>query len=270
MSFGRCSTFILFVEIPFLVVLGTVVSATLHACLPSLHPKRGFITATLFSIVSPTCLCSSFPTIVTIPSPWLRYYSLVLSTLLSPWNILYSFTLMGIKFSVLRLIFSILFAMLSATILKKATPSKPLSPSPTSAESLYRPSTPCSIKTILSFSTYLFRLALVPILFTWIVTVVTASIISTSLIGKWALFPNLKVISLIGASLLRFCYGQEVFVLKAIQGLNPNLGFLLGFSLASTGFCLSSLPFYLRILPPKGVFLYFCLVIGTSLFLSLF
>ena len=261
-------SFILLIELLSLSMLGSFITSLLFKSFPKLHPEYGIVQATLFASLSPTCLCSSYPMLLTIKNNWIRYYTAISSSLLSPFTILFSFSLLGKTYTILRILVSITFAILSAIVLnfihkpQSQTQIKDLSPTNISNNLL-------SGQPLLKTTTSLFKAALKPILLSWLIFILIQPIFSSDKVAKLVLYPNTQILSLPIAMLTKFCFGQEIVLLKALSGLPIKMGFKLAFSLASTGFCISSLPIYLRIFSSKGTFIYALLALSISIFLTI-
>ncbi len=84
----------------------------------------------------------------------------------------------------------------------------------------------------------------------------------------YALFHTMRLPALLIALAGQFCMGQDLVILKGISEFYRNMGFNLCFSLFASGFCLSMLPIYRSLFSWRGVFLFLVLLIfsGSVLF----
>ncbi len=218
-------------------------------------PDRNIISATLYSILMPSCLCSSFPIILASKNDFLRIYIAILSPLLSPLIIGLSLSLLGIQFTLLKFIISIGFALLTAFFLARYNMAKT-----SSNISCFSPS-----KNIIKDTLMLFKISLPPIVTAIVISIAISILLGINYIGKLALFPSTQIIAILLAGIGKFCAGQDIIILSSIKALSPHLGFFLGFSLMAEGLCLSMLPIYKRIYKIKGIVLYIFSIIILSM-----
>ena len=250
---------VLALELLLLGYFGAVISALLYKYAPKLHPDRGILQATIFAVLSPSCLCASYPVLLTMSNRYLRSYTATLSALLSPYILVFSWRLLGWDFAFQRLALSILLAILIAFSTYRLAP--------TGISIKNTSSFPQKGPGIIALANSIFKLSLKPLLIAILISLTLARILDPNLIGKYALFPGTRTIAIILAGLGKFCYGQETFILYAIRGLPHNPGFRLGFSITASGLCLGMIPLYLKIYGKTGtaIFLLLTLLFALSL-----
>ncbi len=242
-------------ELFLLGYLGAVVSALLYKYAPKLHPDRGLLQASVFAILSPSCLCASYPVLLTMNNRYLRVYTASLSALLSPYILLFSWRLLGWEFAGERVILSLTLSSLIASFTyRMAPPGAPVKDTLSSLDE--RPA-------LMAIANSIFKLSLRPLILTIAISLLVAKVLDPNLVGKYALFPGTRTMAIILAGLGKFCYGQETFLLYAIRGLPHNPGFRLGFSLTGSGICLGMVPLYLKIYGRMGTAIF---LITTFLF----
>ncbi len=255
----------LLIELLSLSFFASFISSLLLKKIPKLHPNQGVIPATLFSILSPTCLCTNYPILLTIQNPWIRYYTAICSSLLSPFVILFSLSLIGGKYTILRISASLLFASISSSLLHLILKTKIQKGNKTLSTTIKYDLTYMSLWDL---TVSLFKATVPLLLLTWVISVSLESIFSLSKVGKLALYPSTQLLSIPVAMATKFCFGQETVLIKALSGLPIKMGFKLAISLAGTGFCISSIPVYTRIFGIRGTIIYAILVLLSGILLT--
>ncbi len=244
------------IEILSLSFLSALISS-LGMRFKSIAPDRNIISATVYSILLPSCLCSSFPIIIASKDEFLKIYITILSPMLSPIIIILSLSLLGIKFTLIKILLTITFASVTSLFLTRYKLIKKYT-----AISCLSPST-----NILKDALTLFRISLPPIISAIIISIAISALLTIDFIGKIALFPSTQIIAIMLAGIGKFCAGQDIVILSSIKALLPHIGFFLGFSFMAEGLCISMLPIYKKIYTTKGIIAYTLFITVFSLFL---
>ncbi len=209
-----------------------------------------------------------YPVLKQINNTFIRYYVGILSPLISPVIIIFSILMLGMKYTVLRITTSIFFALGTASLLTINKSKKNVFTYPLFTKPQFNTNHIVFSNSLKEFILFTIK--------TNTNVIILASLIETILniylpVSKWSkilLFPKLKVTAILIAVISKICAGAEILILHSINGLNPNMGFLVGISLAVSGFCLSMIPLYIKIYGYKSTSIIFLSILITSIILS--
>ncbi len=253
------------IEILGLTYLGALISALASSKIIT-SPDKNILTATCYSLLLPCCLCSAYPIVLFSRKAFLRIYIAVLTPMLSPQIILLSLRFISLKYLILRILLSILIALIVAQISLKLKLIRNVSP----ALVFFNKEKPerISAKDIFYNSYSLFSQSLKPILTAITIGTIIKIILSVNYVAKYILFPSRRILAILLAALLKFCGGQEVIILYSLKNFHLNIGFSLAFSIMATGFCISLIPVYLRIYKPAGLITLVAVLTTTALLIA--
>ena len=277
-----------FIELLMVVVVGIFLATLLKSYFSKyrrFYPK-GTITAFLYASFIPLCACSAIPLIGSMKEK-LRFRTIitfvVATPLLSPYIIMLSFSVLGIKYGILRIAGAFVLALSSGLVLEFFR-SKELSAEPTMSNTYFSCSSQaagntCSIqachlqKMDIYEETYVVFRKIVPFLIiAGIGGIVFEFLAPADFLVEHEL-PN-NIIGIMLAILVGipvyFCNGAEVLFLRPLvhaSGFSP--GIAIAFSLASTSICITSLAMLTKFIGKKLTSILLISVIITTFIIGL-
>jgi uncharacterized membrane protein YraQ (UPF0718 family) len=250
-----------FLELLFVVVIGVFCAVVLEAWFSrfkKFYPKNPF-TAFLYASVIPVCSCTTIPIVKSMEDKisFRTLISFIISApLLSPYIIVLSFSVLGFKYGVLRIVCSLILAILTGLVVeffyKKDKKKLELSNLPTSKKI----TTNCPIvRTDKFLQTYNIMKSIFPFLIlAGGLGVVAELYVPVDFLEKMNFgnhFFDLAIVILIGIPMY-YCNGADVILLKPLiahSGL--SLGTAMAFSLTSTSICITAIIMLIKFLNKK-------------------
>ena len=250
-----------FLELLFVVVIGVFFAVLLESWFTrfkKFYPKNPF-TAFIYASLIPVCSCTTIPIVKSMEGriSFRTLISFIISApLLSPYIIVLSFSVLGFKYGILRIVCSLLLAILSGVIVeffyKKDKKELELSNIPASKKT----STNCPIvKTDKFLQTFNIMKSIFPFLIlAGALGVVTELYMPVDFLERMNFsnnFFDLVIVILIGIPMY-YCNGADVLLLKPLithSGL--SLGTAMAFSLTSTSICITAIVMLVKFLNRK-------------------
>lgn len=262
-----------FLELFFVVLVGVFIAVLLESWFSrfkKFYPKNPY-TAFLYGSILPVCSCTAIPIVKSMEGKISirTLISFIISApLLNPYIIVLSFSVLGFKYGVLRIVCSFLLAILTGFIVEffydKDKKKLELSEIPTSHNK-----TSCPIvKTDKFLQTFNLMKSIFPFLIiAGVLGIVAELYVPVDYLQKMNFsnnFLDLAIVILIGIPMY-YCNGADVILLKPLithSGL--SLGTAMAFSLTSTAVCVTSIVMLIKFLNKKLTMI----LIGSTIILT--
>ncbi|HAN17151.1 MAG: hypothetical protein A2X13_06250 [Bacteroidetes bacterium GWC2_33_15] len=250
-----------FLELFFVVLIGVFIAVILESWFSKykkFYPKNP-VTAFLYASLIPVCSCTAIPVVKSMEGKvsFRTLISFIISApLLNPYIIVLSFSVLGFKYGVLRIVCSFLLAILTGFIVEffynKDKKKLELSEIPAS----HKNATNCPIvRTDKFLQTYNLMKSIFPyLILAGVLGVVAELYMPVDFLEKMNFsnnFLDLAIVILIGIPMY-YCNGADVILLKPLithSGL--SLGTAMAFSLTSTAICITAIVMLIKFLNKK-------------------
>lgn len=250
-----------FLELFFVVLIGVFIAVILESWFSKykkFYPKNP-VTAFLYASLIPVCSCTAIPVVKSMEGKvsFRTLISFIISApLLNPYIIVLSFSVLGFKYGVLRIVCSFLLAILTGFIVEffynKDKKKLELSEMPAS----HKNTTNCPIvRTDKFLQTYNLMKSIFPyLILAGVLGVVAELYMPVDFLEKMNFsnnFLDLAIVILIGIPMY-YCNGADVILLKPLithSGL--SLGTAMAFSLTSTAICITAIVMLIKFLNKK-------------------
>ena len=249
-----------FLELLFVVVIGVFFAVLLESWFTrfkKFYPKNP-ISAFLYASVIPVCSCTTIPIVKSMEGKisFRTLISFIISApLLSPYIIVLSFSVLGFKYGVLRIVCSLLLAILTGVIVeifyKKYKKDLELKEIPTSKKSTNCP----IVKTDKFLQVFNIMKSIFPFLIlAGVLGIAVEMYMPVDYLERMNFsnnFLDLAIVILIGIPMY-YCNGADVILLKPLithSGL--SLGTAMAFSLTSTSICVTAIVMLVKFLNKK-------------------
>lgn len=253
-------------ELFFVVIIGVFIAVFLESWFSKykkFYPKNPF-SAFIYASIIPVCSCTAIPIVKSMEDK-ISFKTLITfiisAPLLNPYIIVLSFSVLGLKYGILRIVCSFLLAIFTGIIVelfyKKDKKKLELSEMPTS---LHKNTANCPIvRTDLFLQTYNLMKSIFPyLIIAGVLGVVSELYMPVDFLQKMNFSNNyldLIIVILIGIPMY-YCNGADVILLKPLiahSGL--SLGTAMAFSLTSTSICITAIIMLIKFLNKKLTFI---------------
>ena len=237
-----------FFELLIVVVFGTFLAVLLQSYFVKykrFFPKN-MVTAFLYASLLPVCACTTIPLVGSMKNK-LRYRTIIAfivsAPLLSPNILVLSFTVLGLKYGIIRIIAAFILALMSGIVIEFFRSTK--EPDGLIAINVCNDSS-CDISNPdVYLQTYDIIKKLIPyLIFAGIAGIAIELFKPTYFLSKFKIannFTGMTLVILAGIPVY-LCNGAEVLMLRPIiHNSNLALGTAIAFSLASTSVCITSI-----------------------------
>lgn len=265
-----------FIELSLILIVGIFLAAILESYFTKyqrFYPKNT-IAAFLYASLLPVCACATIPLVSSMRDK-LKFRTiitfLVAAPLLSPYIIILSFSVIGVKYSILRIASAFLLSILSGFVV----------------EFFYRkdeteglvvfnacnPNECYSHKPDIYLQTYEIFKKILPYLIIAVIAGIVIETVAPAIFLTNHKIPNnlIGIILVILAGIpVYFCHGAEVLFLRPlIHQSGLPLGTAIAFSLASTSVCITSFVMLIKFIGRKLTFILLANLIIVTLLLGL-
>lgn len=262
-----------FLELFFVVLVGVFIAVILESWFSrfkKFYPKNPYA-AFLYGSILPVCSCTAIPIVKSMEGKISirTLISFIISApLLNPYIIVLSFSVLGFKYGVLRIVCSFLLAILTGYIVEffydKDKKKLVLSEIPTSHNKTNCP----IVKTDKFLQTFNLMKSIFPyLIIAGVLGIVAELYVPVDYLQKMNFsnnFLDLAIVILIGIPMY-YCNGADVILLKPLithSGL--SLGTAMAFSLTSTAVCVTSIVMLIKFLNKKLTMV----LIGSTIILT--
>ncbi len=233
-----------------------VSSALAFYCQKKTFKRRNFTVIAILFTFLPVCVCQIYPIIYEgikwedEESKWKWIALLFAAMFFSLFHVSLSISLLGLEFTAIRSIIAFALAVFLGRMLAHFLKSPETIEENASHRECHR--LPFAPKAMQGLAINFAGLSL-PISMSILFAVFLRFFIPIhQLAANHALLSQFKGIALALAAAGQSCFGQELFILKAIESFYSNIRFNIGFSILSAGFCISQVPLYLKLFGKKG------------------
>jgi uncharacterized protein len=263
-----------FVETGILVFLGTFLAVLAGRWFPRLvrYLPSNPATAFLYGAFFPICSCAAIPLVSSLEGrmKFRTTMAFVLTApLLSPYVLFLSFTVLGPRYGILRIVSSFCLVMISASVLGWARTGEggaPAGPAVGCARACAAAGEDLYLAAYRLFRRILPSLLIASVLGILLESLGPRASLINGGVGKG--LPGILALILIGVPLY-FCNGSEVLFLRPLIHHGLPVGSAVAFSLTATGICTASVALFWRCIGPRLTALLMVCVVGTAVSLAL-